>query len=82
MHIYHADEKEATTIATEAIIPPTTEKTTTVQYDEHVSSKSEQSSNNWKIGLFVGVVLVVLFIAIGKSLLIVYSLTLGCQYEF
>ena len=71
MHIYYADEKTetSTAIPTEAILPPTTESTTTALDDEHESSKSEQSSDNWKIGMSVGVVLVVLFTAIGKILL-------------
>ena len=66
MHIHYADEKTETSTATptEAILPPTTERTTTALYDEHESSKS----HNWKIGMSVSVVLVVLFTAIGKSL--------------
>lgn len=65
-----AKKTETPAKTTETIIhPATTERTTKSLYDEHENRESEQSSENWKIGLSVGVVLVVLFIAIGKVLL-------------
>ena len=56
----------------EKIISTTTTGRTTKQpYDNHKVSDSEQESDNWKVGVSVGIVLFVLFTAIGKSLILI-----------
>lgn len=55
----------------------TTERTTKHPYDRAERSRSDNSSENWKIGLSVGVVLFVLSIAIGKCVVAVKYIITG-----
>lgn len=70
LHLYFihllVEKTETSSKRTETTPEMETEQTTNEPYNNGESSESDKSSENWKIGLSVGVVLFVLFMVIGK----------------